>query len=809
MGPRPLFSTFLMLFVSPLVSAQPYLVKDITANPSPVSSSPVFLGVAGGVTFIAPAPAGNNDLRALWKSDGTAEGTVEVSSTVHPIPPPSEAEPTATLGNRLFFIGDDGRGRQLFVSDGTAAGTVRLTSASSGYRIIHLFSSGTFVYFSGVDETSGSEPWISDGTPSGTRLLTDLETGLPSSDPIFLGQIGSSVIFSAYQNGQRRLFRTNGTKAGTVAFAICSLGAGATVGNRVAFSAVTDDYQSWNLMTTDGTAAGTSTLKTFKGFPAPKLGVGNGDRLFFVARDESGLDLWVTDGTLAGTVPLKTGGGTVAFAGNLIYLFTPSSSSSNQSDLSTTDGTVGGARLVKAGVTLAPYTLASAAGFLYFCDSGSLYKTDGTSVTKIEHLTTGGAGLTDLIGPAGDSLLFSFGDATYGTELWSTDGTAATAHLLANIAPDKTARTLFYAMQTLGNQVIFVGQSGDQARIWTSDGTSDGTQSITDLPSFSADSWRSVVVNGTYFLTAGNALWRSNGTAAGTYKLATTQGDGNLSKFRNGVIFVGCVNSACGMWTSDGTTAGTHRIGNGAASVTPDGGEIGNNFWFVGTGSNAWRTDGTSIMVVGGSGKVTNPSFTEFDGFVYFMAGNDLLKSDGTSPTTVGTIPTIDARIVRVGSKLLILSRGNLWRSDGTTVTRVTGGFFEPCGTSESFVVDGEVLYFISYDNPGNSDGLWRSDGTAAGTYLIASFSAVDCRMLPFGHWSYLMAGDAHKVGDVWATDRTSGQTFRVTSVNGSGSINNQFAIAGSTLFFNADDLVHGIELWALPLIDSHRRPVR
>ena len=201
------------------------------------------------------------------------------------------------------------------------------------------------------------------------------------------------------------MFRTNGTKAGTVAFAICSLGAGATVGNRVAFSAVTDDYQSWKLMTTDGTAAGTSTLKTFKGFPTSKLGVGNGERLFFSAQDESGLDLWVTDGTIAGTVPLKTGGGTVAFVGNSIYVFTPSSSS-NQFDLSTTDGTVGGARLVKAGVTLAPFTLASAGGFLYFCDSGLLYRTDGTSVTKIEHLTTGGAGLTSLIGPAGDSLLF-------------------------------------------------------------------------------------------------------------------------------------------------------------------------------------------------------------------------------------------------------------------------------------------------------------------------------------------------------------------------------------------------------------------
>ena len=63
--------------------------------------------------------------RELWKSDGTAAGTVLVGGhRPRPAGSCADAGLTAACGGRLFFVADDGvHGRELWVSDGTAAGT--------------------------------------------------------------------------------------------------------------------------------------------------------------------------------------------------------------------------------------------------------------------------------------------------------------------------------------------------------------------------------------------------------------------------------------------------------------------------------------------------------------------------------------------------------------------------------------------------------------------------------------------------------------------------------------------------------------
>jgi ELWxxDGT repeat protein len=72
--------------------------------------------------------------RELWKSDGTAAGTVLVAD----VTPGSATWPTGPseltdVGGTVFFTDDDGvHGRELWKSDGTAAGTVLVADVTPG-----------------------------------------------------------------------------------------------------------------------------------------------------------------------------------------------------------------------------------------------------------------------------------------------------------------------------------------------------------------------------------------------------------------------------------------------------------------------------------------------------------------------------------------------------------------------------------------------------------------------------------------------------------------------------------------------------
>ena len=68
----------------------------------------------------------------LWKSDGTAAGTVMVKDIRSGRADSSPAEFTA-VGNTLYFRADDGtNGYELWKSDGTATGTVMVKDINSG-----------------------------------------------------------------------------------------------------------------------------------------------------------------------------------------------------------------------------------------------------------------------------------------------------------------------------------------------------------------------------------------------------------------------------------------------------------------------------------------------------------------------------------------------------------------------------------------------------------------------------------------------------------------------------------------------------
>src|SRR5262249_11737905 len=161
----------------------------------------------------------------LWKSDGTADGTVLVKD-INPGRSGSYLFNLTVIDGTLFFTANDGvHGAELWKSDGTTAGTVLIKDINPGrassYPQNHTVVNGT-LFFTANDGTTGVELWKSDGTAAGTVLVKDIRPGSahgvpPSSSPSSLTAVGDQLFFSANDGVHgRELWKSDGTEAGTV-----------------------------------------------------------------------------------------------------------------------------------------------------------------------------------------------------------------------------------------------------------------------------------------------------------------------------------------------------------------------------------------------------------------------------------------------------------------------------------------------------------------------------------------------------------------------------------------------------------------
>jgi ELWxxDGT repeat protein len=115
---------------------------------------------------------------ALWRSDGTIEGTFKLKDM-------SSLDEMVLVGDRLYFSGRDTNANQvtLWTTDGNIANTQKLdvTTALGLFNIRHLGAFEDHLIFTAETEASGKEYWLSDGTVSGTRQLADLLPGQAAS----------------------------------------------------------------------------------------------------------------------------------------------------------------------------------------------------------------------------------------------------------------------------------------------------------------------------------------------------------------------------------------------------------------------------------------------------------------------------------------------------------------------------------------------------------------------------------------------------------------------------------------------------
>ena len=201
----------------------------IAADDELVSGVRELAVAADQVYFIAQGRSGEPVLgraQSDWQySNRDKIETKDAASFVMPAPPPSTEPPLegplsqlVTLRDQLYLVVDEAAtGTELWRSDGTAAGTVPvldLPDADLDPR--DLVAVGKYIWFSAdADDGTGREPWLSDGTADGTRLVNDLAPDGASDPGDFIGFRGRVAFIADDGEHGRELWLSDGRKKGT------------------------------------------------------------------------------------------------------------------------------------------------------------------------------------------------------------------------------------------------------------------------------------------------------------------------------------------------------------------------------------------------------------------------------------------------------------------------------------------------------------------------------------------------------------------------------------------------------------------
>jgi ELWxxDGT repeat protein len=250
------------------------------------------------------------------------------------------------------------------------------------------------------------------------------------------------------------------------------------------------------------------------------------------------------------------------------------------------------------------------------------------------------------------------------------------------------------------------------------------------------------------------------------------------------------------LWKSDGTRAGTALVadtsrgepyvdGTGPDDVTA----VGATVFFAGQdpthGFELWKSDGTA-------------------------SGTTLVKDIAPNNSVPWERSSNPSDLTRVGNELFFVAddaiHGEvLWRSDGTAAG--TRPFPDTYPGKRAMVGYRGELLFRGFDSSHGWE-LWKSDGTVAGTEMVKDIFPGRHGSYPNGSWPrdlteldgtlYFTAAEADHGREVWSTDGTAAGTKLVADIYSGrkGSRPDQLAGHAGTLFFSADGRAHGSELW-------------
>jgi ELWxxDGT repeat protein len=844
---KALVTAIASLLVAAAAAAQPHLIKDLNPSYTASSSQPSLMATIGTTSFFAAYDATQ---RGLWKTDGTTAGTVVFEAPTDWKSFLESDSHGGVINGRLLCDGMRYSGliydeSGLYATDGTSAGTELLVTGGP-FGIRRMIDHGGYAYLELADYYGGIEHWRTDGTAAGTAPIA-----LPAS--VRLVAFGGSLYYLASDG----LYRTDGTNAGTRISTTAGSNLAAT-SNRLIF--VKPGYSNpGELWTSDGTTA--QVVRSFT--EINQLAAISGDKVIFRATDAGSIATWVSDGTLAGTLRLADGWpASVWTAGGKTFLATHS-----PYRLYVTDGTVAGtvvleefagyetavdardvngtlvfiARTPAAGMELwrsdgtpagtdllrdivpgydgglrTQFAGVKHGGIFYFgANDGGLWRTDG-SVNGTYLVAAGVVPFVEY--PEGmfldrpDGFLFTGTSVAEGKEVWFSDGTQAGTRILMNVAPERNNDSNPWSFGVTSNGVTFSASDGAVTKLYRTNGTAGGTSII----SSSYPMGDELSVNGLHYFatytTSGPALWRSDGTVAGTISLLTMTGPAfDLTPYDGKVVFMGTTNDGGREpWITDGTAGNTYvfRDLTPGSTGTPGRLSVSAQGVFLIGRPTLWRTDGTAA----GTFSMTfpdwfigeNAAFTESNGVTWFTPGNELWRTDGTSAgtTKVGTLRCSPSQLWAVGTKLVYPCSDVLFSADTTTGVSVTLASLAACTRHAAATLNGALFYRDYYGQ------LWRTDGTPANTMRIAAARSTRCEeqqlLAANGRLYFEAYGNGYDyLGiELWSTDGTAAGTAMIADSAPGWASNwpRYLTAAGSTLYFSGFTREAGREPWAYAL---------
>lgn len=717
--------------------------------------------INGALYFFATNPSLNYTNFALWKSDGTVAGTSMVASNVG-------GTDLTNVNGRIYFA----EGSQLWTTNGTSAGTYMVTSVSSN-PLTNLTAAGDTLYF-----VNGTQLWKSDGTAAGTVEVVDTTSWTSNTqidflvgvnNDIYIADIGELWVSDGTAAGTHAVFPTSGDYTGGVV-------AGIAFEGKLYFGSGAG-YDGESLWETDGTDAGTLEVKSIpagRGEPPTNFAVVNGT-LFFAGTDYAhGMELWRSDGTTAGTSMVMD-----------IYPGPNSSMSLPQAPewWQPTPPDKGGTFAVMNG----EYFFAATDGV----HGSEIWRSDGTAAgtMQVTQINTQPNGSLPQYGSdsvtIGNETYFTANDAAHGTELWKTDGTSAGTSLVTDLNPGEASSNIG-GLFSFNDKIYFDASNGSESGLWESDGTAAGTFLL--APNVGAANF--TVVNNTLYFSGvfgpnffTNVLYKTDGTAAGTTAIASYS---NPPPNNGGAIEMADLNGTLyftppddsSVWKTDGTPQGTSVVqtfpdGNGVGDfVTKD----GMLYFLVGdptNGSSFWKTDGSSngasvVWAIGAGAPGANV-------FRLNSIGNKIYFE-----TYLGEGAT---------------SQYNLYASDGTaagTSLLLTSQYLDG-----SLTPIGDEVYFNATP-AGGSSTLYVTDGTPAGTKMVPS--TVNGQLgAPQSDYYYFIGSGGSNGSQLLETNGTTTSLADPSEAAIGYSPQSILTVRNNGLLFWASDAVHGTEPWNLP----------